>query len=368
MKKSEEITYLFGAGASYYSMPLVENFVNRFTLFRNDINVISETKNGFLYDCDEFREQLKSHLSFDTFFKKLFHLPGKSTVKYKSILLIFFLYEHLSNIANSREFKNPEVHGKTYGVKKGNIDPRYEALIAGLLKPIKNEFSLITKTNFLTWNYDCNLIASVKNFLNADLDLSVFIPRYETSINNFTINSNLQIIHLNGRVFHPKYSRSNSLFRNDLLVTMTALIKEYYDENSQLSYFSDSLKFSWETLSENEIGFGIPLHLKGAIEAIKRSSSIVIVGYSFPLYNRLIDAALINQENLGGKTIYIQDPRSADLRGILINDFGLLVSDRNVSTIGNRQTTIINAIDNCNSFFVPSDIYVSPLDPNVIIK
>lgn len=362
MKKTDEITYLFGAGASYYSMPLVENFGSRFEVFIKFLeDYISVSKIGFLNDCKVFKNEVSNHLSFDTFFKKLFHLSDVSAEKYKAILLIFFLYEQLQDISTVDIFIDPEKYGKKYGIKKGNIDPRYDALIAGILQPQKGKFSPIAKINFLTWNYDTSLVASIKNFKSLNSSLVDFVKLYESSINHFEIDSDLQVIHLNGRVFHPLFSKYEQCDQHRLIVELTALIIEYDIIDSKIWSHSNQIKFSWETISETNLDFGIPIHIAKAIDAIKRSTIVIVIGYSFPLYNRLIDTAVLNQANLSGKTVYIQDPHSKELKSILENDFGLFVGPTSSITVGNKTSVVIKHIENCNSFFVPSDIYVSPL-------
>lgn len=321
---------------------------------------VSNSKEGFLNDCIKFKHEVSNHLSFDTFFKKLFHL-SESAEKYKAILLIFFLYEQLRDISTLDIFNNSESNAKKYGIKKGNIDPRYDALIAGILNPVQNRFSLITKMNFLTWNYDTNLVASVKNFKSSNDSLADFFKTYETSTNHFIIDSELQIIHLNGRVFHPRYSKYEPLNQYSLKIELSSLVNEYHKIDSKIWEHSNEIKFSWETLSETNLSFGIPEHIARAIESVKQSDIIVIIGYSFPLYNRLIDTAILNQNNLNGKTVYIQDPKAKELASILNNDFGLLVGSNNHLISGSIQTIVVKPIENCNSFFVPSDIYISPL-------
>lgn len=363
MEKTGEITYLFGAGASYYSMPLVENFGNRFKVFTDFLrNTVPNAKNGFMAECEQFSQQVKNHLSFDTFFKKMFHLPENDDVqKFKVVLLIFFLYEGLLDISNNEVFNNTEANKDKYGVKRGNIDPRYEALVAGLLYPSKDKFSLITKVNFLTWNYDVNLITAIKNFKSSKVPFADFFKLYEESLNRFVFDEKLQLIHLNGRVFHPQYSKTEVSNEYSLMVELTALINEYYNKESKVWDFSKQISFSWETLDDTDLRFGKPVHIAEAIDAVRRSDIIVIIGYSFPLYNRLIDSAILNQSNLNGKTVFIQDPHAEELKSILANDFELVVAPNKYTTVGSKTSIIVNAIKNCNSFFVPSNIFVSPL-------
>src|SRR6187399_1112525 len=92
-----EVTYIFGAGASCQSMPLVNGFSKRFEIFNRALkNAGINDDSRLMNDCIVFLEQVKKHLSFDTFFKKMFHQNEESDImKYKKILLLFFIFEHI---------------------------------------------------------------------------------------------------------------------------------------------------------------------------------------------------------------------------------------------------------------------------------
>src|SRR5215217_2079269 len=97
----DEITYFLGAGASYNSKSLVNNFSERFGTFIKFFNYMCiENKKKYIEDCNLFIEEVKTHLSFDTYFKKLFHQNEFDKItKSKNILLLYFLFEHLIDIS-----------------------------------------------------------------------------------------------------------------------------------------------------------------------------------------------------------------------------------------------------------------------------
>jgi len=358
MNNKSEITYLFGAGASYYSMPLVENFHSRFQLFISTVhNSISGGHNQFLIDCKLFEDNLVHHLSFDTFFKKLFHKNDQKSQKFKAILMIFFIYEHIVDFDKISQFNSPSQYSSSYGIKKSNVDPRYDALVAGLLQPVRGGFNLMVKSNFLTWNYDTNLLSAIKNFKVSDGNLKDFFTVFETSINQFTIQDDLSVIHLNGRVFHPKYTSDKIIDIMDMKVILNALVIDYLKPDGSIWDFSNELKFSWETLSESNSEVRKGSHIEFAINAVLRSDIIVVIGYSFPLYNRIIDSMLFNQKTLGGKVIYVQDPHANEICSVLKSDFGLLVGNTMSYTNGSQKTVKVEPIENCRSFFVPSQVF-----------
>lgn len=86
-------------------------------------------------------------------------------------------------------------------------------------------------------------------------------------------------------------------------------------------------------------------------KAIERSDTIVVIGYTFPLYNRLVDLKYFNNKTLSRKTIYIQDPNAIELEYQIKNDFLLEIHGGRVSGIEISPTI------NCDSFFIPSNIY-----------
>ena len=79
---------------------------------------------------------------------------------------------------------------------------------------------------------------------------------------------------------------------------------------------------------------------------IKKSENIVIIGYTFPLYNRFIDFGYLKQEDLINRNIVIQDPQSEVLKQNLIDIYKM-----------NDAKIRVMAVSNCDSFYVPSSIF-----------
>jgi hypothetical protein len=90
IKMRKQLTYILGAGASFESIPLVKSFPTRFQKF-NDYLIQVHSDAGFgegicnLYrdvhkKSKELYEAFKSHQSFDTYFKKLFHTKSASEI------------------------------------------------------------------------------------------------------------------------------------------------------------------------------------------------------------------------------------------------------------------------------------------------
>jgi hypothetical protein len=132
------VTYLFGAGASRNSLPIVDDIPARFESFRNQLQSRSDLRdvkyrNDLLQDLElvgkrltrlEGTERIKLHSSIDTFAKKLFILekdgiisPDLTLKKLKILMCLFFSFEQLNN----------------------EVDLRYDAFFASILRRYARE-------------------------------------------------------------------------------------------------------------------------------------------------------------------------------------------------------------------------------------
>lgn len=343
-----EITYILGAGASYSSMPLVTTFAKRFKSFQNIIYTGSDNEDEklLLDHCKRFSTHLESHLSFDTFFKKLFHQGLGFEIKlYKKILLLYFLYEHLVDL--NEDPRNEHILGK-WG-KSFNIDPRYDALIAGLLKPLRGKVDFFSKVNFITWNYDLNLFRCLKNFLLPDHDIKYIVQHMNLgNSKSFQFSEQCKLLHLNGLMYYPDILNMEPLGTLDLRKFIYEAFNSF--SNGELDSYSSHISFAWESM-ENDVLDPVMAIVKKCIE---RSKTIVIIGYSFPLYNRLIDAANLRKHTLQRKKIVIQDPDAVSLKNVLFESFNLRFSEGI-----NSDDPSCEPITECKSFYVPKDVFLS---------
>jgi hypothetical protein len=113
------------------------------------------------------------------------------------------------------------------------------------------------------------------------------------------------------------------------------------------------INFAWENnLNDLETS-----QITEAMNAISRSKTIVIIGYSFPLYNRLVDLKYFNSKKLSSKILYIQDPKADEISKSIISNFSLNTDRSFAGKTGMIEYVQIETIKNCDSFFVPSDIF-----------
>lgn len=101
------------------------------------------------------------------------------------------------------------------------------------------------------------------------------------------------------------------------------------------------IRFAWENSNED---FNSLVEI--ARNYILNSENIIVIGYTFPLYNRLLDLQYLNSRTLYNRTIIIQDPNSNEM----VQDFKL---NFNLNT----HDTILIPKSNCQSFYVPQGIY-----------
>ena len=164
--------------------------------------------------------------------------------------------------------------------------------------------------------------------------------------NIFPLGSQIKVFHLNGFANHQSLDDSNELNEQRLVQLFQNLVEKYYSKDSNLQDNVKDLSFAWENINALET----PSFIKSASEAINRSSLIIIIGYSFPLYNRLFDRLILSKENTDNKKVFIRDPRAEEIKEILHSDFG-------ITRESYKGATTIDVSQNCDSFFIPNQIF-----------
>ncbi len=353
----QELTYILGAGASFQSIPVVKSFSNRFKEFLDwiDIGVIkgidfsSEEKQkfGILHNLGEdLHQSFRSHQSFDTYFKKLFHTGQNDKISQgKKVLNLYFTWEHLS-----KPTARPDYYDEDTFWKQSSIDKRYDALIAGLLKPLADKKEPYCKINFITWNYDLNLLMSLKNYFLPEASIGEFFKQIDRKY-TWEIEDKICVINMNGFFYSSNFSGLINLNQSTIHDIIYDKIKDQnylelkvtdgflgYGDNSDRD--AESIKFAWETKNFNSAI---------AKNKIGESKNIVIIGYTFPLYNRSIDLEYFYNDVLYGKRLILQDPNSLELESDVIENFSLKPQNFKGSEIVTKV--------NCDNFFIPNDIF-----------
>jgi len=360
------ITYYLGAGASYQAIPIqnalghkmmeLYNYIlrseeghkDRF-IFPNVSGQKRDLKRALLHDIGYFGQKALEYGSIDTYAKKLWFNPsayGEEPFLIK--LAVNFFFSIWQNIDQEEWRKMPGDNT----IKYRKVDSRYTALLAAILKKGNDGPYLPDNINFITWNYDLQLEGAFTQFLpNFDWDLTEkvlsFLP--------IPGGRNLQICHLNGLsgyyLIHKvnkdaKYHRLSN--RNDA--------KEFSEFIENLVRFRESyahgdidldgmIGYAWEDeLDERNLGNDYTIKAKvDAIPMMQKADVLVIIGYSFPPFNRATDRMLF--KNLGEECrIVYQCP------GAKKEIFKSLLSDR-------FNPDNIEIVEELDKFYLPDDFF-----------
>lgn len=302
------VTYLLGAGASYHALPLVKDMpermrehlqlLNNLVIPQKDFNknswirTSSELLKQYTTELNNYINILEKQASFDTYAKKLF-IKGdlKALHKLKSHLAIFFIIEQ--------------------SIK--SVDYRYDSFWAAVLKNRAED--LPPNIKFLSWNYDFQLEKSYSSFnSNGSVDYArnYLGTKIKSRIpHNFRYsppNHDFKYFKLNGTTTFRSEKANFGEYENfdhksiEDLVLWTMEQYLYLDTTSSFwGDFTTNIHFAWE--NENNITSDF---IKNVILTIQKTTSLIVIGYSFPYFNREIDKEiLLSMKELD--RIYVQD-------------------------------------------------------------
>ena len=316
----KNIVYLLGAGASYHSVPVVEKMPNRMSLFVSLLRDYFPDEFESFKKLDKIIEDIKFYGTPDTLARKLY-LASSTDLHIKNFVSSFLIYEQLHKTSDvqdliSSRLTNGIKEDKDENVNKGinnELDLRYLSFFATIFKKDKEEIVLPKNISILSWNYDLQLERAYQEFRNcsinkAQLDLNV-LPAIETETISEKIENEFSVLKLNGSAgfYDPNSKSPDELFDPKKHTTDSLSMKILRDLNIQSRVRLNSIMhFAWETENAQVIKAR-----EIALEKIKRASVLVIIGYSFPDFNRIIDKQLFSSENLS--KIYLQDPNANDI-------------------------------------------------------
>jgi hypothetical protein len=289
-----KVTYLLGAGASCKSLPMVEDFAERLSKFNDElmlrVTYDDTPAQGFTYKRidpsrplnpleKEFVEsftwlgnEAKRHASIDTYAKKLFIRNDKEAQenlhKLKTTLSCYLLLE---------QSLNP-------------VDKRYDSFFASVLtRKSEGIPTLPEAVNIVTWNYDTQLEKSYKEFCED----SAFVYEGITMARN--------IIRLNGVCGQPHKSDTRDLCHTHFSSSFFVSVLELFKNHMHAAGYRPGISFAWEKIDPKpEIA-----------ERIKETTTLVIIGYSLPYFNRDIDRVLFEIMAPTLEKIFIQVPEFA---------------------------------------------------------
>ena len=150
----KKTTYLFGAGASCISLPIlkemhnvmgkqIEFISNKENQFPSSMNIednITECQKEYISDLEWLKKTSEKHASVDTLARKLYLQENQTDLlKLKGCLSVFLFIEQLHN----------------------PVDPRYDTFFATLLE---SKFKMPEALNIISWNYDMQFELAYQTF------------------------------------------------------------------------------------------------------------------------------------------------------------------------------------------------------------
>ncbi|HNP32935.1 MAG TPA: hypothetical protein PKN96_06555 [Flavobacterium sp.] len=365
-----KIRYLLGAGASYYACPILERQAEMMVeVARQEIQrlYILKERDGVwknydfidkkylsLSDKNEYKilwwigyfgEKAKEYNTIDTYARKLYLNDEKLEYKYlkMSVSIFFDLWENFY----SKDFKLHE------DLNYSKIDNRYKSLFSILLNNLKGEIKLNHDFKFISWNYDLQLEECFKMFLGKDsvnhYDNVNRLFKFKQNQNDNVTND---VFHLNGhRGFFKDKSKTND--EHEQLLNDSILRDDYWKNLTSVTHlsasqgkvdFNDYIKYAWEH-DFNDIFF------QKIANTMRTTEILVIIGYSFPAFNREIDQFLFSKLNHSIlKKIIYQDPNAT--KSMIENLFERPLDIRN-------KIEIINGPRELKQFYLPNEFFIS---------
>lgn len=313
------ITYLFGAGASFNALPIVEKIPERLDVFARDFEpgalneltpmslinggnlakvmliklesnknlqerYYNELKN-FHRDIMWLKKESSNHSSIDTFAKKLYLKNDSNLKKLKYILSCFFLYEQTLK-----------------------FDKRYDSFFASILE---NLSEIPSNLKIVSWNYDSQIEIAHSNFTNSSIEktrATLNVISKGNKVVNGSSSGKFTVFKVNGttNVSHKTDGLYDLL--PDFKVSQESLIRsflEIYSSPKQWRDHDSKMSFAWENSEEDSI-FKVEL-----MNSIRETDILIVIGYSFPFFNRKMDEHILrSMRHL--KKVYVQDPFNAD--------------------------------------------------------
>lgn len=307
-----EVAYLLGAGASAGCIPVVNQMENEIKVLLEEIqpiigkyqnNIAGDSRTSFRRKADFCKDVLirlqsvcKDYYSIDTYAKVLYLTNSAQFEVLKMELCFYFT---LMQIVRPN-------------------DKRYDNFFASV---INEQGKLPPRIKIISWNYDFQLELSHAKFteennLNKSRSLLNMVSPSNYEAFSMSLNQ-FSVIKLNGSAsFKTKDSIRYLCNAPDTLLeaNLVNTFNEFYEIIQGKDQIETDLKFAWESKDYEDM-------FKIYRKELFKVDAVVVIGYSFPFFNRTIDIALFSaMENL--KTIYIQDFEPDKIKEIMVEFVG----------------------------------------------
>lgn len=358
----KKLTYIIGAGASAEALPVVSNFNERLEMF---IFLLKEyVEQDIYYELFTLMNNIKKHSTVDTYAKKLY-LQDKSLSQpeYRRMINLissYFIFEQLKKEANIVQPSNEKTKRFFDELKTADnnmllsyvndLDIRYDAFFAAILKHDNEDKIIVTpEINVISWNYDSQFEKAYMNYTGCKYDDTLkhlnVIGAFGRDVHDVSKST---FVKLNGMAgFVTDELNCGELFdysTNRLDNTSMEIFAKAVSQ--QRTHYETTIRYAWVQNSESKNA------ILAANTILKNSDIIVVIGYSFPYFNREVDRAIFENVNVEGKyefkvsgktaKIYIQSPPSS-------ND---QIADAFRSIIPNAVTHPYTSV---NQFLIPKE-------------
>lgn len=299
---AEKILYILGAGASSQALPVAKDNPNvkdwpiplprAMSYMAEQIRINPDSfiandgqKNFILEFADELdwlAKEALEHSTVDTYAKLLFIENRNKYERLKFVLSLYFTVE--------------QIHNK-------KLDKRY---LVWLISILDNKI-FPDNIKILSWNYDFQMQLTAERFFKEDINISgsgyvhspPFIEYYPHVGYDMNVEAKrISLLHLNGIAgYYIAQNAHKHAFLGSERDKRGEYLKHFIDKEDY-----SRLAFAWENQEE--------IVQKILDEITKDVSIMVVIGYSFPFFNREMDmkvySALVQNSKL--KKIYFQDP------------------------------------------------------------
>ena len=296
------VTYLIGAGASagkrvktngqiIEGLPCVKEIPRRLNNlagdFRSNVNNFGGADRSemerLVSTINALYEASKRHSTIDTYAKKLFLRGEKKSFELtEAYLAFYFIIEQI--------LLKP--------------DSRYDTFLANILD---NKLNIPDNINIISWNYDSQFEIAYREYSqNKQLPIASKMAWGQ--------NDNPKILKVNGTAAFENLRDVPTLRANYPSLSSSSFGRgEDYIDVNRMRYILDLFrKLQKDETGKTQLSFAFDgecneLLYKTVDKIVGATDVLVVVGYTFPFFNREIDRRLMNKlDNLRTK-IYIQD-------------------------------------------------------------
>lgn len=251
------LVYLFGAGASYPCLPLAKDVSRRMIHWGQLLQTDGATmgKPEYLSLSSQLLEwgtAGSSHHSVDTLAKKLYlNNQHEDLYRLKAAMSAYFMLEQATTPA----------------------EKRYDSFFASILETPGNPPLLPPHIWFVTWNYDLQLEKAYHQYC------------HDVRLVQDNITFNKKVVRLNGLLGRGFDKGTGDEYNLDLSADKGIVFSRVLTEYQQLLAHHPTITFGFEGTFHYEEGLRPLSSLR---------CTLVVIGYSFPYFNRQIDKTVLS--------------------------------------------------------------------------